>query len=399
MTSIPHVFAPDVPAKELEKTLYRLDSIRASLRAEYIKSDDAPWIIAFSGGKDSTLLLQLVWEAISDVSHAARQRKVIVVGNDTLVESPLVIEHLKHSLNAIRLTANERDLPITAKITKPSTDQTFWVNVIGRGYIPPTRNFRWCTDRMKILPTNKLIEKLIRIYGSATLLIGTRKAESETRRRNMERHGATATEPNPHSSIDDCAVFTPLADMSTNEVWITLMQCPPPWGGTHANLISLYRNAGNDECPLVLSKEDAPSCGSTSPRFGCWTCTVVKKDKSLMGIIESGHRQASSFERLFEFREWLIELRENPANRMRARRDGTFKNKRNGSPVLGPFSIDVRKCILQRLTSLEEQIGRKLLSSTEMEIIKEIWGRDSVRQSCRSALHQAIRLNDEEVAA
>ena len=118
-----------------------------------------------------------------------------------------------------------------------------------------------------------------------------------------------------------------------------------------------------------------------------------------MGIIESGHQQASSFERLFEFREWLMELRENPANRMKARRDGTYKTKKNGSPVLGPFSIDVRKFILQRLTSLEEQLGQKLLSPTELEIIEEIWERDSVRQSCRSALHQAIQLKDEEVAA
>lgn len=399
MTSIPHFFAPDLPAEELEKTLYRLDSIRKSLRTEYLKSDDAPWIIAFSGGKDSTLLLQLVWEAVVDIPLVKRQRKIIVVGNDTLVESPLVIGHLKQSLEAIRLAANAQGLPISATITKPSTDQTFWVNVIGRGYIPPTRNFRWCTDRMKILPTNRLICKLIRVHGSATLLVGTRKAESETRRRNMERHGATATKANPHSSINDCTIFTPLADMSTNEVWITLMQCPPPWGGAHTNLISLYRNAGNDECPLVLSKEDAPSCGSTSPRFGCWTCTVVKKDRSLMGIIESGHQQASSFERLFEFREWLMELRENPANRMKARRDGTYKTKKNGSPVLGPFSIDVRKFILQRLTSLEEQLGQKLLSPTELEIIEEIWERDSVRQSCRSALHQAIQLKDEEVAA
>ena len=33
---------------------------------QYLYADDSrtPWIIGFSGGKDSTVLLQLVWEAL-----------------------------------------------------------------------------------------------------------------------------------------------------------------------------------------------------------------------------------------------------------------------------------------------------------------------------------------------
>ena len=174
------------------------------------------------------------------------------------------------------------ELPISARIAKPYIDQTFWVNVIGRGYIPPTRNFRWRADRMKIQPTNRLMTQIVKRRGGAVLLVGTRRAESQNRSRNMKRLGVEADGMNPHSSIDGCRVFAPLADLSDNYVWTVLMQRKPPWSGSHRELITLYRNAGG-ECPLVLSKEDEPSCGTSSPRFGCWTCTVVKKDRSMRG--------------------------------------------------------------------------------------------------------------------
>ena len=67
----------------------------------------------------------------------------------------------------------------------------------------------------------------------------------------------------------------------------------PPWGGSHLKLIGLYREASGGECPVVTSKEDAPSCGTTSSRFGCWTCTVVEKDRSLEGFVEFGYTEFS----------------------------------------------------------------------------------------------------------
>ena len=251
-----------------------------------------------------------------------RRREIHVVANDTLVESPLVIRHLKKSLDAIRKAAEKTSLPVRVTMTKPYVDQTFWVNVIGRGYIPPTRNFRWCTDRMKILPTERLLKRLMLAHRRAALLVGTRRSESGTRRRNMKKRGVKADRMKPHGSIEGLRMFAPLADLRDEDVWMILMQLKPPWGGSHRDLVTLYRNAGGGDCPLVLSKEDAPSCGTTSPRFGCWTCTVVKKDKSLRGLIDSGHEDEEKLEALADFREWLIELREDDGNRMTVRRDG-----------------------------------------------------------------------------
>lgn len=369
----------------------RLDAAREAIQDQYRQTEEEwPWVVAYSGGKDSTLLLQLTWGVVAGLPPRQRRRVVYVVGNDTLVESPLVIGHLRSSLRTIRAAALADGLPIQTRLTKPHIDQTFWVNVIGRGYIPPTRNFRWCTDRMKIHPTNDLLRTLVDAHGGAILLVGTRKSESDNRRRTMEKRGVSSTELNPHGSIGKCFMFAPIAELDDEDVWLTLMQCKPPWGGSHRELVTLYRNAGGGECPLVLTKDDAPSCGTTSPRFGCWTCTVVKKDRSLSGLIESGHGDPSTFRRLFDFREWLIELREDRQNRQRVRRDGFAHFRDDGTRILGPFRLPVRQIILDRLEELEAVTGQQFLSNAEKELIRDIWRRDQIREECRIALREAV---------
>ena len=380
-----------IDASDISRVAERLEAVVNSIRQAYQRRHSQPWVVAYSGGKDSTLLLQLTWEVVASLPPHQRRRKVYVIGNDTLVESPLVIRHLRSSMATIQAAAARENLPFETQITEPNIDQTFWVNVIGRGYIPPTRNFRWCTDRMKIIPTSRLLEKLIREHKRAVLLVGTRKSESTNRQRNMTRHGVSGNNMNPHSSINACRIFSPLADLKDAEVWLILMQRKPPWGGSHRELITLYRNAGGGECPLVLTKNDAPSCGTTSPRFGCWTCTVVNKDKSLRGLIDSGHEDAETFESLFEFREWLIELRENDDNRSPVRRDGHPKTRADSSLVMGPFTLEVRQKILHRLKVLEKETKQNLISRSEVEIIEDIWRRDRIREDGRQALLNSLR--------
>jgi len=367
-----------------------LELIRGTLLREYLRSHHHPWVVAYSGGKDSTLLLQLVWEMVTSLSPRQRHRSIFIVGNDTLVESPLVIRHLRDSLQIIRKAAHGQGLPMSVRITTPAIDQTFWVSVIGRGYIPPTRNFRWCTDRMKILPTSRLLKDIVCEQGGAILLIGTRRSESQNRRRSMEERNVLATELNPHNTIDNCFMFAPIADLEDDDIWTVLIQRGPPWGGTHRQLITLYRQAGSGECPLVISENDAPSCGSSSPRFGCWTCTVVRKDRSLRGLIDSGHKEAEKMECLFKFREWLVTLREDNANRLPVRRDGNPRNRNNGSQVYGPFTLAVRRKILEHLQRLEKNLGEPLISDAEIESIEDIWWRDEISENGRLALIRSV---------
>ena len=379
-----------LPQIDVDDAAARLAAVREVMRAEYRKRHHRdPWVVAYSGGKDSTLLLHLAWEIMLSCPPEERRREIHVVANDTLVESPLVIRHLKKSLDVIRKAAEKNRLPARVTMTKPCVDQTFWVNVIGRGYIPPTRNFRWCTDRMKILPTERLLKRLMLAHKRAALLIGTRRSESGSRRRNMKKRGVQANRMKPHGSIKGLRMFAPLADLRDEDVWMILMQLKPPWGGSHRDLVTLYRNAGGGDCPLVLSKEDAPSCGTTSPRFGCWTCTVVKKDRSLRGLIDSGHEEEEKLEALADFREWLIQLREDDGNRMTVRRDGKIKLRTNGEVVMGPFRFEAREEILERLRKLEGEAGERLISPSEIEMIEDIWRVDKIREDGRLALIEA----------
>ena len=342
----------------------------------------APWIVGFSGGKDSTLVVQLVIEMLLDMAPSDRKRPVHILCNDTLVESPILTSFINKMLEKLRDFCEAVNLPISVIKTTPPVDQTFWVNLIGRGYPPPTRNFRWCTDRMKIEPTSNYIQTQVSEKGEVILLLGVRIAESLNRANSIKKHkNLEGTRLNPHGDLKGCFVFRPIVDLTTNDVWQLLFQRPPPWGGTHRELVTLYKNAQGGECPLIIDKSDAPSCGSSSSRFGCWTCTVVKKDKSMEGFVEAGHE---NLEPLLEFRDWLMVFREDRGNRMLERRNGRITLMEDGeTTVPGPFSFEARNEILTRLIKIQEGIGVSLISDDEIHKIKEIWSDDVLARANR----------------
>ena len=178
---------------------------------------------------------------------------------------------------------------------------------------------------------------------------------------------------NPHNSLRGCLVFRPIVDFTTDEVWQTLLQRQPHWGGSHRELVTLYRNAQGGECPLVLDADDAPSCGSSSSRFGCWTCTVVEKDKSIEGFIDAGH---ANLEPLMYFRDWLAAIRNDRGRRMKERRNGIVTLMQDGSVVPGPFTMETRREILERLLAIQTEVEMPLISEAEVQRIKEIWVED-----------------------
>jgi len=168
----------------------RINYIISELQDQYLMDDDSlrPWIIGFSGGKDSTALLQLVWLALKNIPAEIRSRKIYVVCNDTLVENPVITDYVFGLLKQIQQAAVEQGLPIEVQKTIPRLEDTFWVNIIGRGYPVPNNAFRWCTDKMKIKPTSRFIIDQIAENGEAIVLIGTRSAESATRAKSIKKH-------------------------------------------------------------------------------------------------------------------------------------------------------------------------------------------------------------------
>jgi DNA sulfur modification protein DndC len=371
---------PSTSTSDDTPTAERIRQALDGIVAEYLDSTHSfPWIVAYSGGKDSTLVLQLVYEMLLGLRPEARTRPVHVLTNDTLVESPVLASYIGKMVTRIEAAARTAGLPLTVVRTVPAPDQTFWVNLIGRGYPSPNRMFRWCTDRMKIRPTNEYITTQVSANGKVILLLGVRRSESAVRAASVDRYTPKdGSKLNPHNTLKGCLVFRPIVDLQTDEVWQTLLQRPPPWGGSHRDLVTLYRNAQNGECPLVLDSEQAPSCGSSSSRFGCWTCTVVEKDKSMEGLIENGF---DHLEPLMYFRDWLAAIRNDRARRQRTRRNGYVTLMKDGSEVPGPFTIAARQEILERLLAIQKEVGTPLISDEEISMIKGLWAQDALAEA------------------
>lgn len=350
-------------------------TIVENVKREYLsEQQNYPWIIGFSGGKDSTVVTHAVFEALLDISPSKRTRPIHIVSNDTMVESPLVISHLDQVSARIADAAESLDLPVTVARTQPDPDKTFWVLLIGKGYPSPNMTMRWCTDRLKIQPTSGYIKGKVSESGAAIVVLGVRRDESHSRQRSIEKwQNARGGNLAPHESLSGALIYRPIVDLSLDDVWEILGTYHAPWGGDHSSLIKLYRDSEGGECPVVLSADEAPGCGTSNSRFGCWTCTVVEKDKSLQGFVDAGKQQ---FQPLIDFRDWLRSIRNNPEMRQIVRRNGKLSFDVNGKHIPGPFTIQARREILAKLLDVQQKFGDQLIREEELKLIYGHWAEE-----------------------
>lgn len=346
---------------------------------QYMYADDTkrPWIIGFSGGKDSTVMLQLVWEAISQIKELTGivKRDIYVVCNDTMVENPVITEYVYRVLDKIEIAARDQGIPIYVIKTIPRLEDSFWVNLIGRGYPAPNNAFRWCTERLKIRPTSRFILEQVDEFGEAVILIGTRSAESAQRAKSMKKHAIKGKRLTKHPTQANTFMYAPIRNLSLEEVWYVINTMPSPWKADNSELFQIYSDASADdyECPTVVTNKEHKSCGQS--RFGCWVCTVVKKDKSMSALIENG---LTWLQPLLEFRNQLYDERNIKENRMPQRRNGT--DAVNG---MGPYTPKYRASILERvlIAQKEIQIDKphvELITNQELVAIQTIWYRDLI---------------------
>lgn len=344
-------------------------------------SDMIPWICGYSGGKDSTAVVQLVWEALSELPIEQRKKTVHVISTDTLVESPVVALWATRSLGKMRAQAKAEKLPIIPHRLTPTTSNTFWVNLIGRGYPYPRRDFRWCTDRMKIDPSNRFIKSILDAESEAILVLGTRKAESATRKAVMEGYEKKRYREHlsPNGSFPNSYVFTPIENWSNDNVWQFLLQYPNPWGHSNKDLMSMYSGASADgECPLVIDTS-TPSCGNS--RFGCWVCTMVTEDKSMAAMIQNDEEKSWMLPML-DFRNEIAGDWDTDRKRRDFRRKDGRLTWHNNRLVHGPYTKETREYFLRRLLEVEKlvhEIGPDeiksvpLITNAELELIRQIW--------------------------
>ena len=357
---------------------HTLESIYDEIREVYL-SDNRPWILGFSGGKDSTCMTQLIWHALSDLPKEKLQKKIHIISSDTLVESPKIVEQIINTLDIMELAAKKQGLPISTNLVRPEIKDSFWVCLLGLGYPAPSSNFRWCTDRLKIKNADRFINEKVSEYGEAIVCLGTRKDESGSRNQLMNLYEIKGSYLSRHSKFAQTYVYTPLRDFITEDVWNYLLQNKNPWGANNRNLLSLYQNANASECPLVVDTS-TPSCGNS--RFGCWVCTVVEKDKSMEGLIDSGE---DWMEPLLELRQDLKDSQD-PEKKLEIRdfkrRTGQVTFQTDGTEKItpGPYKIEFRKDFLKKLLLAQNSVQKngpdpkmRLILEEELHEIQRIW--------------------------
>lgn len=352
------------------------------VRDAYMR-DDRPWVIGYSGGKDSTCALQLIWNAVASLPEADRKKQIFVLTSDTLVETPVIVDYIDRAIGLIDAAAKDQNLPISAHKVTPEISNSFWVNLIGRGYPAPSKRFRWCTERLKIDPANAFIKNTVSKFGEVVMVLGVRRAESATRAQVMSLHRMESSDFAKHSTLPGALVFTPIEDLTVDDVWSYLLQNSSPWGGDNHELLTLYRNAQAGECPLVVDK-NTESCGSS--RFGCWVCTVVTKDKAMEALVDNGE---DWLEPLLEFRDLLAETQDPQRKRevrdFRRRSGGVTFVPDRAEPIPGPYTFDFRKKVLRRLLEAQTEVAKNappgekivLIQDAELLEIQQIWRRET----------------------
>lgn len=362
----------------LKKTLA---SLLEEIQAIYV-ADQIPWVVGYSGGKDSTAALQLVWLALYALPAHQRSKPVHVISTDTLVENPVVAAWVTQSLETMQQAAEEQGLPIRPHRLTPDVKDTFWVNLIGRGYPAPRPKFRWCTERLKIKPSNTFINNVVQASGEAILVLGTRKAESAIRARNMEKleRQRIRDRLSPNASLPNSLVFSPIEEWSNDDVWLFLMQVANPWGYNNKDLLTMYQGASPDgECPLVIDTT-TPSCGDS--RFGCWVCTLVDQDRSMHAMIQND-----------EEKEWMLPLLE-LRNELDVPDDRHLRDFRRMSGAVqlfhdqsipGPYTQPSRENWLRRVLEAQQWVRQhgppyvrkiELITLPELHEIRRLWVTD-----------------------
>jgi DNA sulfur modification protein DndC len=401
-----------------------IDEIKDEVKQLYT-ANDTPWVIGYSGGKDSTAVVQLIYLSLLELPEELRRKTIYVLSSDTKVETPAIVNHLDINLEMIQAGAKRDGLPIETIKVEPTVSNTFWVNLLGRGYPAPTQSFRWCTDRMKIQPANKFISDQVSRYGEVILVLGVRSDESAARAKTINKN-KNKYDPESllsrHSTLSGARVYSPVKDFTTDDIWTFLLQYDSPWGYDNNSLLTLYRSANAGECPLVVDSS-TQSCGNS--RFGCWTCTVVTKDKALEAIVENGE---DWLEPLLDFRDFLATT-QTPEGKKKYRshkrrtgqvnwivrktkdiRGGTKREEEFSSSEMsfGPYKFECLKDFMKELLITEKKVNDvnptdkyfEVISIHELEEIRKLWRielqdwEDSLPKIYQEALGKEYPLSD-----
>lgn len=367
-----------------------------NIKALYLQENDRVLTLGFSGGKDSSLCVSLLLEALMEIPEHQRTKEVFILFSDTLMELLPVQVHTYKVLEKIRAFSKSNKLPITILYAKPKVEHTMWSMIIGGGTRPSSRDNRWCTDRLKVLVQRDI---LTNTFGTTNVesisIVGSRREESVDRAQRLENNSLEG-HLKGHSEFDKTLVYAPIEYFSTEDVWRELRLSK--YGNSVLDADELWllyasTNGEGEECQTILGNANEngknPGCSKSGGRFGCWCCPLVQnKDKALVGMMSS----YSYIKYLIEYRDYVVSLRDGNWHLYRdvyehgdgntnpsagKRNQYSYDNHRFGMTCPGGLNLETRKELLKRLLETEKHVYEhtqiQLVSDEELNYIQSRW--------------------------
>ncbi|WP_066412813.1 hypothetical protein [Sutcliffiella cohnii] len=392
------------------------ESIKKHMKQVYLHEEKL-LAMAWSGGKDSTLMLLLLWEMLSELPEELRTKKVHLISSDTRVETPDMTDYQYRAIESIREAAINQKIPIEATLISPSLKQSFWWKVLGRGTLISTPNtrHRWCTHSLKITPTQSKLKELLAeapvLFDNQEkyqmiLMLGTRLNESNQRKRSMQRFALSAESLfSRHSDYEEIQCYNPIKFVSSDELWFKLMDYSVfPFGVKFDDLTIQYGESVL-ECGTKVSSDQGSSCGSAGSRQGCWTCGMVSgKDPMLVRHIQEGK---SKYQYLLDWKTLMLRMRndiryrevlprqqfnrklkELADDRKKKQQVGvfdlleeytyldrytTFKRAEYDEYAPGAMTVEGRRILLEYLLFIQERTNYQLIHEFEIKAILDCW--------------------------
>jgi DNA sulfur modification protein DndC len=378
-----------------------------------------PVVVAYSAGKDSTVMLYLVLEVAAERKAIGLQmNQILVTHASTQVDNPAYEEVTRTEIAKIRAYALKLSLPLRLDIATPSLNDTWAVRIISGRALPTFANSstRDCSVTLKILPQQrqrKAALKELSVIGSPVVMVGTRFDESASRNTRMKQRGETDTDiwseevrTPAGKRVRDELRLSPICFYSQEDVWTILaeLQSGTRKSYTDASAIwEAYRDGGNSSCAVVSDdtmKASAKACGA---RFGCWSCAAVGRDKSLEAMIESDPKY--EFMRgLNRLQRFIVDTQYDMSRRQWVGR--TIQN--DGYIAIAPdaYSPAMQRDLLRyalTLDKLEREAARDLGVEPRFEIVTTqqliaidiIWSMQGHQQRPFEAINLWMEVNEE----
>jgi DNA sulfur modification protein DndC len=354
-----------------------IDTIISTLK-DYYENDDKPFACGFSGGKDSSVMMDLVVKMLMQIDNPTKP--VFVQFSDTLLEMDNTISQIHKTLDDLEAFAKTHNLPIIVKRVRPITSETLLSLIIGKGYQIATEA-RYCTDRLKIRPQMRLADEFRDLYPNGMFaIVGSRRSESRERADRLENktiNGMLKTHDTPLWSM-----LTPIEHLSDDDVWSYLFTQSSSWVDDVA-LFQSYKDASGDgdECRTMLEGESGKeSKCKLSARYGCWLCFKMHgRDVALQNL----GQKFSYMKKQEAFRNWLYKEGIGWKNRRNYRNDNQGNkiydvgNHRDGMVMPSGYTMEFRKEVLTRLWKLSQEIkserGSDLITYEELVFIQNEW--------------------------